>query len=325
MVVLRQRVAKVTLVSVIACLVIAGVVAVSAFWRLSQGPVSLSFLRDKVRTTISQGLGGLPVQVADVILERDPSTGRTSVRLRDLQLFDNSGRLIAKAPRAAIELKSGELITGNIVPVGLELIGPNIKIRRLISGGMKLGFGDVALSLPAEEGDATIKGDSLEADNSEANLTVNETEPAGNVDESSEGLINYLKSEFISGTGSGHAATIRSISVSRAVVSLYDEANNAFWKAPEVNIAFKKVAYGASLFVDALIGGTNEPWRTDMVANFKRGSGDYSLTARFHDLIPANLSRKIFLLSDLAKVRLPMSGRLDVEISGDGVLKSATA
>lgn len=325
MIVLRQRVAKVTLVSVIACVVIAGVIAVSAFWRLSQGPVSLSFLRDKVRSTISEGLGGLPVQVADVILERDPKTGRTNVRLRDLQLFDASGRLIARAPRAAIELKAGELVTGNIVPVGLELIGPNIKIRRLITGGMKLGFGDVAYGLPSDEGSPTVKGDSLQVIDAEPTEVVNETQPVGVNDDTSEGLIDYLKSEFIAGTGSGAAATIRSISISKAVVSLYDEANDAIWNAPEVNLAFKKVDYGASLFVDALIGGSNEPWRTDMVANFRRGTDDYSVTARFHDLIPANLSRKIFLLSDLAKVRLPLSGRLDVEMSGDGTLKSANA
>ncbi len=320
MVVLRQRVAKVTLVSVIACLAVAGLLVLAGFWRLSQGPVSLSFLRDDVRSTISNGLGGLPVQVADVILERDPTTGRTSVRLRDLQLFDSSGRLIAKAPRASIEVKSRELFTGNIVPVGLNLIGPNIKIRRLISGGVKLGFGDVAQVLPSAAQGGTAKGDSLQVED----VTAPEASQSDDgVD--SQGLIDYLKSEFLSDTGAGAAATIRSISISRAVVSLYDEANDAIWNAPEVNLAFKKVDYGASLFVDALMGSEGERWRTDMVANFKRGSGDYSLTARMHDLIPANLSRKIFILSDLTKVRLPLSGRLDLEISGDGSLKSANA
>ena len=321
MVILRQRVAKVTLVSVIACLAVASVVAVAAFWRLSQGPVSLSFLRDNVRSTISEGLGGLPVEVADVILERDSVSGRTSVRLRDLRLFDTSGRLIAKAPRAAIEVKGSELMAGNVVPVGLELIGPNIKIRRLITGGVKLGFGDVAQGLPAAVDSETTKGDSLQAVPETPSVAAEATADAV----ATEGLIDYLRSEFVADTGAGAAATIRSISVSRAVVSLYDEENDAIWNAPDVNLAFKKVAYGASLFVDALIGGRDDTMRMDMVANFKRETGDYSLTARFHDLVPANLSRKIFILSDLAKVRLPLSGRLDLEVARDGTLKSANA
>ncbi|MEM1198628.1 MAG: hypothetical protein AAGI06_04895, partial [Pseudomonadota bacterium] len=233
--------------SVIACLAVACVVAVAAFWRLSQGPVSLSFLRDNVRSTISEGLGGLPVEVADVILERDTVSGRTSVRLRDLRLFDSSGRLIAKAPRAAIEVKGSELMTGNLVPVGLELIGPNIKIRRLISGGVKLGFGDVAQGLPAAVDSETTKGDSLQAA-PEAPSVADEVAADAVATES---LIDYLRSEFVADTGAGAAATIRSISVSRAVVSLYDEENDAIWNAPDVNLAFKKVAYGASLFVDA--------------------------------------------------------------------------
>ncbi|MEM8687956.1 MAG: DUF3971 domain-containing protein [Pseudomonadota bacterium] len=307
--------------SVIACLVVACVVAVAAFWRLSQGPVSLSFLRDNVRSTISDGLGGLPVEVADVILERDSVSGRTSVRLRDLRLFDSTGRLIAKAPRAAIEVKGSELMTGNVVPVGLELIGPNIKIRRLITGGVKLGFGDVAQGLPAAVDSETTKGDSLRAEPQAPSVA---DEVAADV-VATEGLIEYLRSEFVADTSVSAAATIRSISVSRAVVSLYDEENDAIWNAPDVNLAFKKVPYGASLFVDALVGGNEDTMRMDMVANFKRETGDYSLTARFHDLVPANLSRKIFILSDLAKVSLPLSGRLDLEVARDGNLKSANA
>ena len=92
-----------------------------------------------------------------------------------------------------------------------------------------------------------------------------------------------------------------------------------------MNLAFKKVAFGASLFVDGLIRSSAEPWRVDVVANFRRQTGDYSLTARFHDLIPANLSRKFFALSELAKVQLPLSGRLDVEFTGDGTVRTAHA
>ena len=167
---MQQRIAKVTLVSLVACVAIAAILAAAAYWRLSQGPVSLSFLRDNVRATISEGLGGVPVDVADVVIERNSSTGRTDVRIRDLRLYDNSGVLIAKAPRAAIEVKGQELLTGKIIPIGLRLIGPNIKVRRLISGEVRLGFGDAGQGLGTSGTEVTTKGDSLQSSGSNTSV-----------------------------------------------------------------------------------------------------------------------------------------------------------
>ena len=111
-------------------------------WRLSQGPVSLSYFNDDIREIISTGLGGSRAEISDLVIERDASTGETSLRMRDLQLYDESGVLIAKAPRAAVGVDVSQLFAGRIVPNRLELIGPNIKIRRLITGEIKMGFGD---------------------------------------------------------------------------------------------------------------------------------------------------------------------------------------
>lgn len=331
---LRQRIAKVALVGLAACVVVGVAAAAFAYWRLSQGPVSLSFLSDKIRTTISEGLGGLPVEIADIVIERDAKTGRTSVRARDLKLFDAGGSLIAKAPRATIELKSGELLTGKIIPVGLRLIGPNIKVRRLANGEVRLGFGETSYGLRGAIHSGGGKSDPLSVPGGNG-AVVSQSSGKGDVQSSgkgdaessgdSTGLIDFLKSEFLSNSGDTAAATIRSISISQAAISLFDETNNAIWHAPEVNLAFKKVAFGASLFVDGLIKSAAEPWRMDLVANYRRQTGDYSLTARFHDLIPANLSRQVFMLSELAKVRLPLSGRLDVELDGSGNVRTASA
>ncbi len=320
---LRQRIAKVTLVSLVACVAVAAILAAAAYWRLSQGPVSLSLLRDKIRATVSEGLGGLPVEIADVVLERDSRTGRTNIRARDLKLFDANGILIAKAPRAAIELNSDELLSANIVPIGLTFIGPNIKVRRLISGDVRLGFGDAIHGLRGTALGENTKGDALQPTAPDSNGQIAFNEKSSETDNA--GLIEYIKSEFLSETGSGAAATIRSISISRAGISLYDEENDAIWHAPEVNLAFKKAGFGASLFVDGSINSSGNPWRVDMVANYRRESGDYSLTARFHDLIPANMSRQTFMLSKLTKVQIPLSGRLDLEFNGEGNLKAANA
>src|SRR5690606_37400076 len=46
---------------------------------------------------------------------------------------------------------------------------------------------------------------------------------------------------------------------------------------------------------------------------------------KIFDLVPADLSDKVFALSQLAQVRLPLSGRAEVEFNEDGVVGKASA
>lgn len=139
---MRQRVAKIALFGITGIVVAALCIVAAGAWRLSQGPVSLTFLTDEIRSIISTGLGGKKVEITDVVFERNPETGRANLHIRDLRLYDTNGALIAKAPRAAIGIDVSAILTGKIVPRRLELIGPNIKIHRLITGEIKMGFGD---------------------------------------------------------------------------------------------------------------------------------------------------------------------------------------
>src|ERR671919_2593310 len=87
-------------------------------WRLSQGPVSLTFLT-----------------------ERDSESGAPRFRLRDIRVRDLAGNTIAKAPRAAVDVGGWALLSGRLEPVAFELIGPRITVRRQLDGTIQLGFG----------------------------------------------------------------------------------------------------------------------------------------------------------------------------------------
>jgi hypothetical protein len=307
------------IVGLVLCLAAAGA------WRLSQGPVSLSFLTDEVRSVISAGLGGNRAEISDVVFERDPETGRASLHIRDLALFDTNGALIAKAPRAAIGIDVAALFTGTIVPRRLELIGPNIKVRRLITGEIKMGFGeaDQTVQPPVLDRDLTPET-SVEAQPDPVDATLplkNEVE----VKAPDSGLMNFVRKEFFSKSGDTAASTINAITISNANISLFDQENDSIWRIPRANLAFKKVAFGASLFADAQVTSGKQHWKLDMVANYRQSTDGYSITARIFDLVPADLSKKIFILSQLTQVRLPLSGQVNVELQGDGSIKSANA
>ncbi|MGI9481803.1 MAG: DUF3971 domain-containing protein [Hyphomicrobiales bacterium] len=296
-------------------------IAAAGAWRLSQGPVSLSYFNNQISSIISDGLGGKRAEISDLVIERDAESGRTSLRMRDLRLFDDNGILIAKAPRAAIGVDISALLTGSVVPRRLELIGPNIKIRRLITGEVKMGFGDADQTLRPASTPPVVSGDA-QPDPADA------VQPLGEevvLKAPASGLTHYVKKEFFSKRGGSAASTINAITISNASISLYDQENNSFWRIPSANLAFKKTDFGASLFFDATVASGKKPWKLDLVANYRRSSDGYSVIARISDLVPADLSKKIFMLSQLTQVRLPLSGQVNVEIQGDGKMNSATA
>ena len=109
-------------------------------WRLSQGPMRLSFLAPTIQESMNRNLPGMRVTISDFIVERDRANGQPRFRLRDLALRDLDGNLIARAPRASIGVDGRELLTGTIAANKLELIGANLLVRRKADGTFRLGL-----------------------------------------------------------------------------------------------------------------------------------------------------------------------------------------
>src|SRR5688500_7952310 len=110
-------------------------------WRLSQGPVALTFLTDRVQNMMNANVSGVRAQIGDVILERDQERGVPRFRLRDIRLHDTAGNLVAMAPRAAIDVSGRALLAGRVQPIEFELIGAEIVVRRQRDGSFQFGFG----------------------------------------------------------------------------------------------------------------------------------------------------------------------------------------
>jgi hypothetical protein len=127
---LRRRLTKIAAFSLLSVLAIFVIVVGAFLWRLSLGPVSIGFLSDRIRSQINHSLGGLEVRLSDAVIERDRRTGMPHVRLRDVELFDSSGALIARAPRAAIGLDGNALWGAKIVPRRIDLIGARVLVKR---------------------------------------------------------------------------------------------------------------------------------------------------------------------------------------------------
>jgi hypothetical protein len=317
---LRRRWVKRAAVSLGALLAIIATAGALFFWRLSQGPLSLDFMRDRIEARINQNLGGMKVRLAGVIIERDTQTGMPHFRLRDVELLDPTAQTIARAPKAAVGVDGAALLSGRVIPKQIELIGPRILIRRNLDGGFDLGFGPAAAS----------ENEAADADGKPAIAGAKgDQEPGfGQIAPETRGgtLIDFLSGTIPDSDQANEAiADLNTVLVSNAAIQLYDEANNATWYAPAANLAFKRMPYGFALFADASIASGGVPWRTEISASYRKETRSFSVSARIFDLVPADVSDEIFALSKLAQVRLPLTGHAEIEFSDKAEIARASA
>ena len=232
-----------------------------------------------------------------------PNSGEPRIRLRDIKLRDENGNMIAAAPRAAVGVDGTSLLAGGVNLRRLELIGPRILVRRKLDGSFQLGFGDPEA--------APGKGDHQG------------TAPRTPAVENAPNAIDVLMTQMNARRGS--VAGLEAVLIRQASLSVYDEANRAVWYAPQANLMFKRAEYGFVLFTDARISNGAEPWRTEIVTTYRSESKTFNVSARIFDLVPADIADEVFALSQLAQVKLPLSGHAEIEFAESGKILRGSA
>ena len=312
---MRHRLAKIIVLALLSITAVMVIVGAAFFWRLSQGPVSLDFMTERIEREINKSLLGMTVNMGGAVFELDSKTNVPHFRLRDVVLLDQSGNLIAKSKRAAIRFDGSALLTGSLVPRGLELIGTRILVKRQLDGGLVLGFG-----APAAPENESVAMDGSSSNGNDTK-TGKEEQTAILPEATTKSLI-----EVLSGSGDGSNATsLEDIRITGASIQLFDEANQANWFVPQADLTFKRMSYGFVVFANASVASGGTPWRTEVSATYRKQSHSFAVSARIEDLVPANVSDEIFALAQFAKVDVPLSGHAELEVSDTGVVTKASA
>ena len=316
-----RRFIKITAYSIMSVLALLLVAAVAFYVRLSHGPVALDFMRDTIQAQINGSLSGMSVSIGGAVIERAADTGVPHFRLRNIELRDGTGNLLARAPRAAIGIREDAIFQGAIVPTSIELIGPRIRVMRALDGHVELGFGDAApeaeaVTVDPGTGNATGKGDPDQGPG------------LGEAMSTPGSIIDILSGKPAKeGEAATSISTIETIRVAKAEIRLYDEANDSIWSIPQAELVFQRMPYGFAVAANAEVSNGDEQgtWHADMTASYRRDTTTFSVSMRVSDLVPANISDEIFALSQLARVKVPLSGQVEAEVTAAGLVTKATA
>ncbi len=305
---------KITLLTIGAVVGLIVLAAAAFVFRLSQGPVPLTFLTASIQRAINSNLAGYRVELADAVIELDGESRQPRLRLRNVVLLNSAGEPIARAPKAAIGINRMDALLGNFAPHQLELIGARILAQRKVDGTFRLGFVDTSVAAPGESRSTA----STEAQDNAALSPAAPSQAAQ--------LREFLERElFTSGGGSTAVSTLKAVKISNASIRLFDEINQAEWYAPSANLVFQRMPYGFATVASVKLATGKSPWRMELVANYRADNRTFSVSAHVFDVIPAELSDKIFALSELAQVRIPLSGKAEFEVTDLGKVTKASA
>src|SRR6185312_595478 len=127
--VFRMRLLRRLFFTVVVSFVLATVVVLGLWWRLSSGPIELDIATPWLKAAIEENFGGNhTVFVGGTQLERDEK-GRTSLRLRDIVVRDPDGAIVASAPKAEVGLSGRSLLFGQLRAQSLNLVGAEMAVR----------------------------------------------------------------------------------------------------------------------------------------------------------------------------------------------------
>ena len=136
--------------------------------------------------------------------------------------------------------------------------------------------------------------------------------------------------EILSGDPKAEAArpisSIETIRIAQAEIRFYDEANDAIWNIPEAELVFQRMPYGFAIAANAAVSNGDEAgqWHADLSASYRRDTRSFSISTRINDLVPANVSDEIFALSQLARVKVPLAGQVEMEVTDTGLITKAS-
>jgi len=255
------------------------VVVAAAAWRLSQGPVSLAFLTPYVAEAMRFGNADLTVALDDTVLTWAGWDRALDIRAVNLEIADRESAHLATIPELSFGLSLRDLLTGRVVPTSLDVIGLDLFVSRDQDGRYS-----VAAHRAGDEGDGAL---------SLAGLW--ETLGRSTVDDDpSRKLLRF----------GVHDTTLKFL----------DQPTGKTWDAKLKELVFWRDADVIQGLANGVLMPNASPVPLSVSGWVNEQTQDAEIVIDLADLVPANIALS-GLPIDLATIRLPLSGKLELSFS----------
>ena len=300
----------------IALVAVAGLGAAAIDWRLRQSPVAANFLIGRIEAAIDRQAAPLRVKVGAASLRYDLANGKKfGLLLSRIAVTGPDGSQWASIVSAGVDLDWTSLFTASIVPTGLTLIEPNIRVRYAAGKGLLLR----AESPPAGMAAVVPAADGLKISRFKPETAAGATSPAnGQPDNSVQEAIAVLRS--IVGNQARSESGLTALHIRDARVTFGDPGHDKVWRVPQFDFRLDSGKNGGILVGTGSAVAPGGPLHVTITVEQPMSAGDLQMTASLDHLVPADLAELSPALLPLAPALLPISGDASMAFQPDGLM-----
>ncbi len=299
---------------VVFVLLVIGFVGTGAlFYRLAQGPLSISGLTDRLASELGARLGpNYQVRLGASSLER--MGGVLKVSLAGLSVRDARDRPLFVAPRATISISLPRLLIGQVKPTRVELVGVEMGLSVLEDGSLAATAGaePIVLTPPAEPAPTTAPP----APATTAGHSLSRAQALAPVAKAAADVLNALSDD------ASPISQMQNVGVSHGRLTFEDKAAGRAITFGDVELGFDR--QGGKTELSLAADGPNGRWQAHARAGSFEGS-DRALELELRDLSFDEIMLAAGVRAPGFFFNMPLSGKLLVGLDQGGALVGADA
>ncbi|WP_422006956.1 AsmA-like C-terminal region-containing protein [Pyruvatibacter mobilis] len=287
----------------IALEVVAGLLAVAlllvgaAAWRLSEGPLPVSFLTPLVNQVANDSLPDNDVQISDMVIAWTDAKGGLELQAVDVTILDAEGGQVVTIPRLAVDFSLRSALAGRLVPKKLAVAGASLTLVRQRDGGISFGLNDAGLGtrpLPAPEPQVSEQSDALIAT-----------------------LLDAISAPEEGSEDSGRS--LQGLSIRDAAITVFDQRSGGLWLASGVSLEFRNTPMGMAGVINAHVLSPGGEW--DLIGTIRANGPEdpVVIVANVNEIRLPDFARTMVALEPLALIDAAVSGRVIAKLNRDGL------
>ncbi len=259
-------------------------------WRLTQGPLEVPWLVDRLEAAASDSAGLTQLNIGHAALAwegfSDGLDRPLDIVVTDITIKDANGRPHASLPRATVSLSLRALLLGEILPRAIELDGLRLRVLRATDGAMELDLGTLAETI-------------------DDNVTAPGSDPAK--------LGAAIIDMFARPPSAEPAADLqryRSLTrlrIRNGAASMIDRQLGTVWQVPEFSLDMRRApAGGAKADAKVALKVGDQTLALSVSADVPVGGNNAAISASLTRVWPARLATSVPALASLAALDAPL-------------------
>ena len=262
------------------------IVLAAVVWRLSSGPLSLTFLSPYLRDALTYGESGLTADVQDTVLTWGGFDHTLEIRAIGVRLLRKDGTPLASIPQISMHFSAKALLHARLAPTSLEVIGGKGLITRNEDGHFDIGFVD--------------QGGSANAD-----------------------VVSLVVDELSRTDDSGITAYLTHVALVDAELTIADRKLGAVWQVPRATVVLWREPGGVRADASLNVRLGDRLAKLSAAGHYSLAQKAANLHIAFANLEPALFAEVAPVFAELKAVRLPLTGAIEFTAAADGRVSDA--